>query len=84
MRSKLVFLVLMLGLSGCCNCIEKYAPFLEQIEENLREDIRPKYERALKQSNRPADLVENDLGLVDDTADSIRRVVTGGIEVWSE
>ena len=67
-------------LNGCCSCRERYAPFLEQVESNLRDDIRPKYAEALGAQGLPEDVVENRLGLVDDTADSLRRVRTGGPE----
>jgi len=69
-------------LSGCCTCRERYAPALEQMEENLRDDIRPKYEAALKASGRPDDLMKNDLGLVDDTADGLERLRTHGPDAW--
>lgn len=38
--------VLVLALAGC-TCRERYAPWLEQLEEDLRDDVRPKYEEAL-------------------------------------
>jgi len=63
-------------LPGCCTCQERYDPFLGQLEENLRDDIRPKYEAALKASNRPADLMKNDLGLVDNMISAIKRIRT--------
>lgn len=65
-----------------CTCRERYEPFLSQIEENLRDDIRPKYAEALKAQGLPQDVIDNRLGLVDDTADSIKRVRTGGPEAW--
>lgn len=69
-----LMLFALLSLAGCCSCQERYDPFLGQIEDNLANDIRPKYERALRASGRPDDLVANDLGLVDDTIEAIQRV----------
>ena len=69
------------ALAGC-TCTERYAPFLTQIEENLRDDIGPKYDKAMKDAGVPDDVRESRLGLVTDTADSIKRVRTGGIEKW--
>lgn len=74
---------LSLALSGCCTCLERYQPFLEQVESNLREDIRPKYEEALRASGRDERLITNDLGLIDDSADAIKRVRTLGVSSWS-
>ena len=68
-------LVMGLFLSGCA--CDKYDSLLFQIRENLAEDIRPKYAEALRASGRPDDLMENDLGLVDDTVSSIDRVLEG-------
>jgi hypothetical protein len=71
-------LLVALFMSGCaCN---KYDAFLRQVRENLAEDIRPKYEKALRDSGRPEDLMKNDLGLVDDTVSSIDRVLAAGPE----
>ena len=62
-------LVLVLMLAGC-RCTAHRA-YLHQVRENLVDDIRPKFERALRDSGRPADLMANDLQLVDDTVTSI-------------
>jgi len=69
-------IVMVLFLSGCCTC-DSYRSFLGQVRENLKDDIRPKYEAALTASGRPADLMKNDLGLVDDTISSIDRILAG-------
>jgi len=74
---------LAVSLNGCCSCKERYAPFLTQIEENLRDDVAPKYDAALKAQGVPNDVRENRVGLVVDSADSIKRVRTGGIAVWT-
>lgn len=76
---KLAIIVLVLTMAGCCSCKERYAPFLGQLRDNLQNDIRPKYERALTASGRDADLIANDLGLVDDSVASITRVLDSGI-----
>ncbi len=70
-----------LVVPGCCTCRERYGPFLKQVEDNLRNDIRPKYAEALEKSGRPSDLMANDLGLVDDSADSLERVRLGGLDL---
>ena len=80
MKKPLLMLVVLLGvlLSGCCSCQERYRPFLTQVRDNLANDIRPKYAKALMASGRPADLIKNDLGLVDDTVSSLDRVLESG------
>jgi len=74
--SLLVFVLL--TFPGCCTCRERYDPFLTQVKENLEKDVRPKYKAALEKTGRPKDLVENDLGLLDDTIDSLGRVIGKG------
>lgn len=74
-------LFLLVVFTGCCSCRERYAPFLEQVEDNLRNDIGPKYAEALKKQGLPEDVVKSRMALVADTADSLRRVRTGGPEV---
>lgn len=82
--SKYLVSAVVVLLSGCCSCAERYGPFLEQVEENLRDDIRPKYERALQSSGRDPLLIQNDLGIVDDTIHSIQRVREAGLETNDE
>lgn len=72
-----ILLIALIG-PGCVSCKDRYGPFLKQVEDNLRNDIRPKYSEALQASGRPDDLIENDLGLLDDTADALARVRTQG------
>ena len=79
MKAKIAGAALAVLLMGC-HCHERYSAFLGQVEENLREDVRPKYEKALRESGRPDDLVDNDLKLLDDTIESLRRVREEGVE----
>ncbi len=71
-----------LFVQGCCSCTERYAPFLKHTETSLRDSVAPAYEKALKASGRPADLLANDVGEVTDLADACERIRTKGVDAW--
>ena len=69
-----------LAFSGC-SCQERYAPFLRQVEKNIRTGAAD-LDKALKANGRPDDLRKNDVGVLTDTADACARVRTGSIDAW--
>ena len=68
--------VLALTLCGC-TCAERYDGFLGSVKDGLKNDVRPKFEAALRAQKRDARFVENDLALLDEIIRSIEDVQSG-------
>lgn len=89
MRARIVATTVALALllafaPGCCIYRDAYDAFLAQVAENLNDDIRPKMERLLEKDERPDDLKQGDLKLIDDTVFSLRRTIDEGPEAGSK
>lgn len=73
MNRKIGWLGACLLLVGC-SCQDRYDGLLKDLKSGIQ-DVRPKYERALRESKRDPRLIENDLKLVDEMSLSIQRVL---------
>lgn len=60
-----------------CTCAERYDGFLGSVKDGLKNDVRPKFEAALRAQKRDARFVENDLALLDEIIRSIEDVQSG-------
>lgn len=76
-----VFLIAVLvALTGCCTCRDRYKPALDQWAENL-DALRPTMEKGA--ATLPDDLGQSKLDRYDRTTQGIKRVAGEGVEVWS-
>lgn len=62
---------------GGCACAERYDGFLGSVKDGLQNDVRPKYEAALRAQKRDARFVANDLALLDEIIQSLADVQSG-------
>lgn len=62
---------------GGCTCAERYDGFLGSVKDGLKNDVRPKYEAALRAQKRDERFIANDLALLDEIIQSVADVQSG-------